>query len=130
MSDIISRQAAIDECNKRGAEHIGYAIAHLPSAQFEPCGDAVSKQYILDAFAEYIEEYKEVDEEGNHDPKWCAMKEAEMVVKEAPFAQPEIIHCRDCARCSIDVMYGDLWCDGRKVSAGHYCGYAERRTDE
>ena len=35
-SDLISRQAAIDECNKRGAEHIGYAIAHLPSVQPEP----------------------------------------------------------------------------------------------
>jgi hypothetical protein len=54
----------------------------------EPCKDAVSRQYILDAFAEYIEEYKEVDEEGNHDPKWCAMKEAEMVVKEAPSVVP------------------------------------------
>lgn len=32
---LIDRQAAIDECNKRGAEHIGYAIAHLPSAQPE-----------------------------------------------------------------------------------------------
>jgi hypothetical protein len=35
-SDAVSRQAAIDECNKRGAEHIGYAIAHLPSVQPEP----------------------------------------------------------------------------------------------
>ena len=34
--DAISRQAAIDECNKRGAEHIGYAIAHLPTVQPEP----------------------------------------------------------------------------------------------
>lgn len=33
--DAISRQAAIDECNKRGAEHIGYAIAHLPTVQPE-----------------------------------------------------------------------------------------------
>ena len=31
--DCVDRQQAIDECNKRGAEHIGYAIAHLPSAQ-------------------------------------------------------------------------------------------------
>ena len=58
--------------------------------------DLISRQYILDAFAEYIEEYKEVDEKGNHDPKWCAMKEAEMVVKEAPSVKPEIIHCCDC----------------------------------
>ena len=36
MSDLIDRQAAIDECNKRGAEHIGYAIAHLPTVQPEP----------------------------------------------------------------------------------------------
>ena len=36
MNDLISRQAAIDECNKRGAEHIGYAIAHLPTVQPEP----------------------------------------------------------------------------------------------
>ena len=35
MSDLISRQDAIDECNKRGAEHIGYAIAHLPSVRPE-----------------------------------------------------------------------------------------------
>ena len=35
INDLISRQQAIDECNKRGAEHIGYAIAHLPSAQPE-----------------------------------------------------------------------------------------------
>lgn len=34
--DTISRQVAIDECNKRGAEHIGYAIANLPPAQPEP----------------------------------------------------------------------------------------------
>ena len=33
--DTISRQAAIAECNKRGAEHVGYAIAHLPPAQPE-----------------------------------------------------------------------------------------------
>lgn len=33
MDELIYRRAAIDECNKRGAEHIGYAIAHLPSTQ-------------------------------------------------------------------------------------------------
>lgn len=29
-TDCISRQQAIEECNKRGAEHIGYAIRLLP----------------------------------------------------------------------------------------------------
>ena len=44
--------------------------------------------------------------------------------------QAEIIHCKDCANCNIDVIFGDCWCDGRKVSASHYCGYAERKDDE
>lgn len=35
MSDLIERQAAIEECDKRGAEHIGYAISKLPYAQPE-----------------------------------------------------------------------------------------------
>ena len=52
VGDMISRQAAIDECNKRGAEHIGYAIAHLPSAQPEPCEDAVSRQRLLNDLKE------------------------------------------------------------------------------
>ena len=43
-SDTISRQAAIDECNKRGAEHIGYAIAHLPTIQPEPQWIPVSER--------------------------------------------------------------------------------------
>lgn len=44
-------------------------------------------------------------------------------------AQPEIIHCKDCASCSRDALYDDYWCDGREVTADHYCGYAERRED-
>lgn len=64
-------------------------LDELPSALPEPCEDTVSRQYILGALAEYIDEYGEVDAEGNHDPKWCAMKEAEMVVKEAPSVEPE-----------------------------------------
>lgn len=41
-----------------------------------------------------------------------------------------VIRCKDCARCSIDTVYHDYWCDGKKVWKDHYCGYAERRTDE
>ncbi len=44
-------------------------------------------------------------------------------------AQPEIIRCKDCAKCQIDDVYHDYWCDGKKVWKEHFCGYAERRTD-
>lgn len=47
-----------------------------------------------------------------------------------PSAQPEIIRCEDCAKCQTDDVYHDYWCDGRKVWRDHFCGYAERRTDE
>ena len=56
MDDLISRQAAIDECNKRGAEHIGYAIAHLPSVQPEP---AIPLSWV----EKYIEWLKGLDNE-------------------------------------------------------------------
>ena len=101
MGDVIERQAAIDALGHMmdiDGFRDGWAVSRanvdcmlraLPSAQPEPCGDAVSRQYILDALDEYIEEYGEVDKEGNHDLKWCAMGEAKMVVKEAPPAQTE-----------------------------------------
>lgn len=44
--------------------------------------------------------------------------------------QPEIIRCEDCAKCQIDDVYHDYWCDGKKVWKDHFCGYAERRIDE
>ena len=40
--------------------------------------------------------------------------------------QPEIIRCKDCKRCQIEILCNDYWCDGKKVWEDHYCGYAER----
>jgi hypothetical protein len=39
------------------------------------------------------------------------------------------IRCRDCVKSQTDVLADTYWCDGRKVTPDHYCGYAERRTD-
>ena len=36
---------------------------------------------VVGEITEYIEEYNDVDADGNHSPKWCAMKEAESVIK-------------------------------------------------
>lgn len=40
--------------------------------------------------------------------------------------QSEIIRCKDCKRCQIEILCNDYWCDGKKVWEDHYCGYAER----
>ena len=52
------------------------------------------------------------------------------VLKKLPSAQPEIVRCKDCTKCQIDSIFHDYWCEGKKVWKDHYCGYAERRTNE
>ena len=51
--------------------------------------DCISRKAALDGIADYLEEYDGIDENGNHDLKWCAMKEAELLIKDLPSAQPE-----------------------------------------
>lgn len=50
-------------------------------------------------------------------------------IDDVPSAQPEIITCGECARCQLDAVFHDYWCDGKKVWKNHFCGYAERRED-
>lgn len=42
----------------------------------------------------------------------------------------EIIFCEECKHAERDDMFHDMWCRGRKVKPGHYCGYAERREKD
>ena len=51
--------------------------------------DLISRQAAIDEINEYIEEYSEIDPDGNHGEKWCAMQEAKMVIENMPSAQPE-----------------------------------------
>ena len=51
--------------------------------------DLIERQVALDGIKEYLEEYSGTDQNGLHDPKWCAMKEAEMLIKDLPSAQSE-----------------------------------------
>lgn len=41
----------------------------------------------------------------------------------------ELIRCKNCVKSQYDFMTKGYWCDGKQVSENHYCGYAERRTD-
>lgn len=87
----------------------------------------------IDRINEYIEEYSEIDSDGNHSEKWCAMQEAKTIIENMPSAQPEIIRCKDCKHyyfagnrvpqeqrfvCDLD---WDRW------EPDDYCSYAERK---
>lgn len=51
-------------------------------------GRLVDANALMLKIHEYIEEYAGVDEDGMHDLKWCAMKEAEMAIDNAPTIIP------------------------------------------
>lgn len=45
--------------------------------------DIISRKALKKVINEYIDEYSDLDDEGNHCEKWCAMKEAEMAIDNA-----------------------------------------------
>lgn len=45
--------------------------------------DLISRKALKKVINEYIDEYSDTDNEGNHCEKWCAMKEAEMAIDNA-----------------------------------------------
>lgn len=57
------------------------AIKAVPSVD-----TSEAKEYILSELSDLLEEYSELDENGLHDPKWCGVREAYGIVKNAPFA--------------------------------------------
>lgn len=56
MTDLISRQAAIDvfEDTTFTKNEIRRRLSELPSAQSEPCGDAVSRQVAIDTLLKWM----------------------------------------------------------------------------
>ena len=53
--------------------------------------DLIDRQAAIEAITEYIEEYNGIDNDGLHDPKWCAMMEARTVIESLPSAEPRWI---------------------------------------
>lgn len=80
--------------------------------------DLISRRSMLEQIEEYIEEYSEVDSNGLHNLKWCAMEEAKILLEREPVvdAMP-VIHGRwidipdkpewDQKECSV---CGDYFC--------------------
>ena len=120
MSDLISRQAAIDALEK---------VAEL--YPWRVPGDR-------DSYSKYNEAWND------------ALDRADSEIEALPSAQPEIIRCKDCKHwrqqtnyqgaplsfgfCESDDMWRSLYGETYEVSHidtddDFYCGYAERRTD-
>lgn len=51
-------------------------------------GRTIDADALSQEIEEYIDEYSAVDERGLHCEKWCAMKEAEMAINDAPTIIP------------------------------------------
>ena len=76
--------------------------------------DLISRQDTIDRINEYIEEYSEIDSDGNHSEKWCAMQEAKMTIKNMPSAQPENkeIDYQDCSNAMLKMWIDNVVTDG------------------
>ena len=96
--------------------------------------DCISRQAAIDALIAltvYSKKREIVKEADNYPNTWIeGVAECIDEIEDLPSTQPENIRCKDCAKCQIDDIYHDYWCEGKKVWENHFCGYAERRTDE
>jgi len=98
--------------------------------------DLISRQGTIDRINEYIEEYSEIDSDGNHSEKWCAMQEAKMTIENMPPAQSDIIRCNACKHWTQTTGnmpgFGLGDCDylnAKFVNCNGYCYWAERREE-
>lgn len=71
------------------AEWYEDGVKDCPLVHVPPHGRLIDADALMLEIQEYIEEYGwETDEHGWHNLKWCAMKEAEMAIKNAPTIIP------------------------------------------
>ena len=55
-----------------------------PLVELPPHGRLIDADALMGVIQDYIEEYSDLDEDGMHNLKWCAMKETEMAINAAP----------------------------------------------
>lgn len=153
MADLIDRQAAIkaidrldipeDMCVFEILSHIELEIGTLPSAQPEPCEDAVSRQQVLEEFAELFMICNEtLPNENGH--RYVVEKElliTQKHIEKLPSVTPkaeqtEIIRCKNCKYMTEhydtdgNAPYWTCseWDSGTDYDG--FCHYAERREDD
>lgn len=65
-------------------QHEEHRPDYCPLVEVEPHGRLIDADELMLKIKDYIEEYSPTDEHGMHDLKWCAMKETEMAINDAP----------------------------------------------
>ena len=114
VKELSNNSPKLDSENKESKSHNSFLKTKSidVSKTYKTCnndGDLILRKVALDGINEYLEEYSGPDQNGLHDLKWCAMKEAEMLIKDLPSAQPEIgewiedeeqHHIEKCFHCS------------------------------
>ena len=108
--------------------------------------DLIRREDAIDAIQKRADEIDSV-----YSAFWEGLKIAQDIVEKVPSAEPEIIRCKDCKHWKQQIDYQgkllsfgfceseDMWCSlyGETTEVAHidtddnhYCGFAERRTDE
>ena len=104
--------------------------------QPEPCEDAVSRQYLLDAFGLSEKTRKYGGDHSGYNTRM--LYEIQDVIEGAPSAQPEIIRCRECRNWIPGIItdkddFIPPKCGKYQQMVGHgnddFCSLAERRED-
>lgn len=97
----------------------------LPSAQPEPCEDAVSREAVLSMIDTYMNKSVEL----HYLPTSDGIKK---LISILPSAQPEIIHCKDCVY-QTESWSGIKYCEAHGDHIGKdydYCSNARRRGEQ
>ena len=138
MTDLIDRQAAIDEAvayieewnNAKSEYHkkeITRRFQNLLSAQqnLQPtCNqlatDCISRQVAIDLYEQF--------------QPYIAVKAVDFgkALEQLPSAQPEIIRCKDCEKYRTMFCVMDIWTEDvtiYKAKPDDFCSRAERRED-
>ena len=147
MSDLISRQAAIDmirlyrEDEAVDLDELESSIAMMPAAQktqlstedttLDTTFDCISRREAIDALKR-DEEYDE-DIPNRAD----GVRDAIITISGLPAAQPEVIRCKDCEWFRKEYGWNCIEYTVCGVSPTHhpiraeedFCSHAERRTD-
>lgn len=72
----------------------------------------IDAEAVLEEIRDYIDEYSLLDENGYHNGKWCAMKEAEDMLENAPTVDAvPVVRCLDCVKWEeYDNTAGNGYC--------------------
>ena len=69
-------------------DHVMSKHPDCPLIEVPKHGRLIDADALMLIIKDYIDEYSDVDTEGYHNLKWCAMKESEMAIEDAPTVIP------------------------------------------